>query len=395
MTERLYYEDATLLDFDARVVAAVEAPDGRPGVVLDRTAFYPTSGGQPFDTGTLGRVRVVEVIDREDGTILHVVDGEVPPGPVHGSIDGARRFDHVQQHSGQHLLSAAFERTTGARTVSFHLGTDVSTIDLDRDMPSAEIARAEAEACAVVWADRPVRTSMVDEAEAARLPLRKPPARGGRLRIVDMDGYDVSACGGTHVSRTGQVGVIVTTGTERVRGGTRVSFVCGGRALEAHRLLRDAVAGATRLVSVLPVELPGAIERLQVEARETRRSLKDLQGRLAVHEAERLAVEAEATPAGRAVVSALDGWDAVGIKTIASAIAAKPGLLAVLFSAPAPASIVVARAADVAVDCSQLLKALIGEFGGKGGGKPDLAQGGGLTGEPAAWLARTRVLLRG
>jgi alanyl-tRNA synthetase len=184
------------------------------------------------------------------------------------------------------------------------------------------------------------------------------------------------------------------SGTERVRGGTRVSFVCGGRALEAYRLLRDAVSGATRLVSVLPAELPGAVERLQTEAREARRLVKDQQLRLAVHEAETLAGSAEPVGAGRAVVAALDGWDAAGLKAIASALAAHPGLIAVLFSTPPPAAVVVARATDVTVDCGQLLRTLAAAFGAKGGGKPDLAQGGGLTGDPAAWTAMARDLLR-
>jgi alanyl-tRNA synthetase len=394
MTERLYYQDASLLEFEARVLALVEAPDGHRGVVLDRTAFYPTSGGQPFDTGVLGGRRVLDVIDREDGSILHVVEGDLMPGPVHGRIDAARRLDHVQQHSGQHLLSAAFERVVGARTVSFHLGAETSTIDLDREVTAEEAARAESDACRIVWEDHPVTIRFADEDEAAALPLRKPPARGGQLRIVDMDGYDLSACGGTHVARTGSVGMIVVSGLERVRGGSRVAFLCGGRALDGYRLLHDSVAASTRLVSVLPVELPGAVDRLQTEARELKRQVKDLQGRLASHEAAALAAAAEPHGAARIVVAALEGWDAAGLRTIASAVAARAGHAAVLLSSPSPAAIVVARAADVNLDSGAVLRTLVEAFGGKGGGRPDLAQGGGLTGTTADMLARAREILQ-
>jgi alanyl-tRNA synthetase len=396
MTERLYYHDSSLVEFDAAVVDIVDAPGGGRGVVLDRTAFYPTSGGQPHDTGTLGGVRVLDVIDRDDGTILHLVDRPVAAGPVHGSIDAARRLDHVQQHSGQHLLSAAFDRTCGARTVSFHLGAEASTIDLDREVTAREIDAAESAACDVVWADRPVTVSYVDEAGAAALALRKPPARGGRLRIVDMDGYDLSACGGTHVARTGTVGIVAVTGAERVRGGSRVSFVCGGRALRTFRMLRASVDGATRLVSVLPDALPAAVERLQTEARDLRRQLREFQAQLASHEAERLvAAESELADGLTFVAASLDGWDAAGLKAVASGIVARPGRVAVLFSAPAPAALVVARSADItSVDSAAVLRQLVAAFGGKGGGRPDLAQGGGLTGGVDEMLARARSLLR-
>ena len=392
MTKRLYYDDSYLTEFDARVLA-VENAGGRRAAVLDRTAFYPASGGQPFDTGTLGGARVVEVIDRDDGGILHVLEGELSEGPIGGRIDWARRFDHMQQHTGQHVLSAAFDRACGARTESFHLGAATSTIDLGREVTPAEIARAETEANRIVWEDRPVTIRFADAEGAAMLPLRKESGRAGRLRLVDVEGFDLSACGGTHVARTGAIGVIAIAGWERFRAGTRIEFGCGGRALAGYRALRDTMSAAFRLLSVGPGELPAAIERLQGESRDLKRRIKELQGRLAAHEAEALAARAASTAAGRLVIEAVEGWDANGLKAIAAGIAGRPGHAAVLFTTPAPSALVVARAADVPLDAAAVLGQLTARFGGKGGGRPELAQGGGLQGTPEEMAAFARSLV--
>ena len=256
-SERLYYTDAYLVEFDA-VVRDVQPQDDRWKVTLDRTAFYPTSGGQPFDTGTIGEAKVLDVFEQEDGTIGHLVDRELETNSrVRGHVDWSRRFDHMQQHTGQHLLSAAFEREAGAKTVSFHLGTSASTIDLDKELSADQIARVEDAANRVLWEDREVCVKFVTASEAAKLPLRKDPAREGELRIVEIKDYDLSACGGTHVRRTGAIGIIAISGFERFKGGLRVEFVCGGRALRAYRALeerrrreRPAAVGAARRAAV-------------------------------------------------------------------------------------------------------------------------------------------------
>jgi alanyl-tRNA synthetase len=395
VTERIYYTDPYATEFDATVVAIAPVPDNaaRHAVVLDRTAFYPTSGGQPFDTGTIGNARVVEVMDGDDDTVVHVVEGDVEVGPVRGRIDWLRRFEHMQQHTGQHVLSAAFDRLLKVRTVSFHLGTASSTIDLAREVTAGEIARVEHEANRVVWENRPVAIRFADAGEAATMPLRKESTREGVLRLVEVEEFDVSACGGTHVARTGAIGIIAVAGAEKFKGGTRLEFLCGGRALAGFHALGDSVAASVRLLSVLPAELPAAIERQQTDARELRRQVKDLQTRLAGHEASALADGATSVGSMRAVVAVLEGWDASGLKTIAAAIAARPGHVALLLSAPAPSSIVVARAPDVALDSAAILKQLTTTFGGKGGGRPELAQGGGLQGDVNAMLAAARAAI--
>jgi len=392
MTERLYYNDPYLREFDA-VVRGVSRRGDRLVVSLDRTAFYPTSGGQPFDTGTLGAFRVVEVLDENGGTIDHILgvrhvsdtgqtvpvsDTCLTPGTaIHGAIDWERRFDHMQQHTGQHVLSAAFDKLFGVRTVSFHLGAESSTIDLAREMTPAEIASAEDAANRVVWEDRPVAIRYADAEEAAALPLRKESVRGGILRLIEVEGFDLSACGGTHVARTGAIGVIAVGTWERFKGGQRIEFLCGARALARFRSQRDAIAGGVRLLSVLPEELPASIERLQSEAKEQKRSLTGLQQELAKFRADELAASAETLNEVRVVLRAVDA-DASGLKSLATAIVARPRHFVVLTSAVSPALIVVARSSDVRVAANEILSSLLKQFGGRGGGRPEFAQGGGL-----------------
>ena len=396
MTERLYYTDPYARRFEATIDRVIQR-DGRTVVFLDRTAFYPTSGGQPFDIGTLGGVRVVDVVDEDDGRVAHVLEpgGEerlIANAVVTGEIDWARRFDHMQQHTGQHVLSAAFDRLFGARTVSFHLGVDVSTIDLAREMKADEIAAAEAEANRIVWEDRPVAIRFASKEEAAALPLRKESLREGTLRLIDVDQWDLSACGGTHVARTGAIGAIAVAAWERFKGGQRVTFLCGGRALARFGAMRDSLAASVRLLSVLPQELPATIERLQADAKDSKRSISALQSELAEFRAEKLIETAEVSAVGKLVLKTIDG-DAQSLKSIAQAITTQAGLAVVLVNTALPALVVVARSGDRPINAQQLLASLIAEFGGRGGGKPDLAQGGGLNATATAILEKARALL--
>ena len=391
MTDRIYYTEPSCRSFQGSITRTGEH-NGQPMVVLDRTAFYPTSGGQPFDTGRLGSTSVLDTIDEGDD-IIHVVSAPMPVGvAVQGEIDWTRRFDHMQQHTGQHVLSAAFDRLFENRTTSFHMGVEVSTIDLAREVGASDLERAVDEANRVVWEDREVSVRFVSADEAARLPLRKEPVREGTLRLVEIKDFDLSACGGTHVHRTGAIGMIAVTNVERFRGGARVTFVCGARALRMFRHYRDAVTGAVRVLSVLPHELPGAIERAQLESRDLRKTVSRLQGLLAEHEAARMLA---ATPVGepRIVVEALDGWDAAGLKAIASALAAQGRVVVALVSVGDPTAVVIARSQDVAIDAAKTLRTLLDRFGGRGGGRPDLAQGAGLIGKVDDILAAARETL--
>ena len=396
MTNRLYYGDSHLVAFEARVVES-GVLDDRPFVVLDQSAFYPTTGGQPHDTGALGGRRVIDVVDREtDGAVVHVLDGPLDLGAqVPGTVDWARRLDHMQQHTGQHILSAAFVRLFEIQTVSFHLGTVVSTIDLAGTPGPEVIAQAEDEANRVVWQNRPVTVRFVSADEAARLPLRKEPVRGGTLRLVEVDDFDLSACGGTHVERTGAIGAIVVQAWERYKGGTRVSFVCGGRAVTQFHGLRDVVAATVRQLSIQPVELPDAVARLQGEARDLRQQARALTEQLATHEADVLVRGAEQVGGWRVICTVVEGRDAAALKSLAQAVVARPGHVVALVGASRPAVVVVARSADRTVDAAQVVKALIARFGGKGGGRAEGAQAGGLDADPQAIRLAAYDLLSG
>jgi alanyl-tRNA synthetase len=401
VTARIYYTDPSCRHFEAVVTKAFEH-DGRPAVLLDRTAFYPASGGQPFDTGHLlirdrDAVDVVETVDGGD-VVVHVLTAPVSEGiAVCGEIDWNRRFDHMQQHTGQHLLSAAFDRLFDNRTTSFHMGADTATIDLLREMSWEQISRAEDEANRVVWENREVSIRFVDpdshRSSDAPLHLRKKSTRAGILRLIEVTDCDLSACGGTHVARTGAIGMIVVAAAEKFKGGTRITFACGGRALRLLRTLRESVAGGVRALSVFPQELPSAIERMQADAKDLRRSVKRLQETLATHEAARLAEAATIVVGVHVIVEALDGWDASGLKAIASAVTTATRAVVALCSSTSPHAVVVARSASVPVDASAVLRALTERFGGRGGGKPDLAQGGGLTGGATEIGQTARALL--
>lgn len=394
MTERLYYTDSYLTEFESPVIACAPR-DGRYEVTLERTAFYPTGGGQPNDLGTLGGRAVLDVIDHEAAGVGHVLDGPLEPGAlVKGVIDWPRRFDHMQQHSGQHMLSAAFESVAHARTESFHLGTASSTIDLNKVLSPGEIAAAEDEANRIVWQDREVKLQFAAAGGDEAAGLRKESSREGTLRLIEVADFDRSACGGTHVARTGVIGMIAITGWEKFKGGTRVEFLCGHRALRRIREWRDVFSATSRVLSVLPAGLAAAIERLQGENKALGKTVREMQEQLAGHVAAALVNEGAPASNGRVVVArALDGWDANGLKAVASAAIASPGVCVAVFSAAAPALVVVASAKDAGVDASAAVKALVARFGGKGGGKPEMAQAGGLQGDVNEMVTAARELL--
>ncbi len=384
MALRLYRVDPSLRRFSARVTE-LALIDGRPAVALDQTAFYPTSGGQAFDRGALDGIDVVDVVERDDGEILHVLarPAEVAAGAVvDGEIDWPRRFDHMQQHTGQHVLSAAFVRVAGLDTLSVHMGDEVCTLDLPTPrLDPAVIERVEDAANQAIYDDLPVIAREVTAAELPAIPLRKPPTVTGLIRIVEVQGLDWSACGGTHVASTGQIGMIRVYKAEKRSNETRVYFHCGRRALLDYR---QAGAVAGELADGFRVsrrELPQAVERLRAEAQAARKALADAQDRLA--EADAVAMLRDARNAAEGAPCAIiarvfTDRDAAQLKAIAKRLTAEPGIVALLGAPGEKASLCFARSKDAAGDMGKLLRDALAVLGAKGGGSADFAQGGGV-----------------
>lgn len=368
MTERLYYNDCYLREFAARVVD--RADDGRR-VYLDRTAFYPTSGGQPFDVGTIGGVAVKEVVDEED-RIAHVLDGPLGADEVRATVDWPRRFDHMQQHTGQHLLSAVLIELFDIMTVSFHMGAGTSTIDVET--PSLDLKRLERveERCAeIIWEARAV--SIAYEDSSADLGLRKASARTGTLRIVSIDSLDKSACGGTHVRSTAEVGPILLRKLEKIRGNTRVEFVCGRRAVVQARQDFRTLTEISRIVSV-PFEETPALVLAQVEkARLLEKNLARVAAELAQREGRELYAAAVPDESGVRRASARGAIDeAMRARAQAFVAGAKAVFLAVSEN---PAAVLLAASGDSGVHAGERVKAAVTAAGGRGGGNQAIAQG--------------------
>ncbi len=374
-TERLYYRDSFLREFDAQVISC-EKDGERWKIVLDRTAFYPTSGGQPYDTGKLGEVPVIEVADVEH-KVVHYASAAIPVGPIHGVIDWPRRIEHMQQHTGQHLLSAAFIELFGFQTVSFHLGKEISTIDLDTSAVKAEhLEKAERRVNEVIFEDKPVVIRFGTAEELAEAGIRKKVEREGVLRAIEVAGFDRQPCGGTHLERTGQAGLLLIRKLERRRDQCRVEFVCGFRTLAAARSDFSILTQAASLLSCGLAEVPAVLGKLIEERRVQHGAVKRLEERLAEHEARELLASQAATGAGglRVISSALDEATPSYLGLLAAKLVAEADIVAFLASR-ASGHVVFAQAKGLQHDMGALLRDTLKQFGGKGGGAKDFAQG--------------------
>ncbi len=395
MTDRLYYADSFLQNFSARIadIREVSRADGVSvwQVALDRTAFYPTSGGQPSDTGMLTATSrsgamleapIESVEEDEQGTIWHFTRKPLSAGTeVQGVIDWPRRLDHIQQHSGQHLLSAVLMRELNAPTVSFHLGEEVSTIDLAiGSIEHHSLERIERIANELIAEDRPVTIRTVERREAEALlaagQLRKLPERSGSIRLIEIAGYDLNACGGTHVRSTGQIGGLLLRGVEKVSRGMRVSFVCGLRAAAVARHDFELLNRISGLLSIGAEGVPAVIERMRAEVKAAEKERQRLREELAGYHSARLVVE-EQRKGGLCFVSrTFADRDPEYIRLLASDLAASaPAIVALLISAENwPARLVLAKSADIDFHCGDLLREALAAHGLRGGGSAGLAQ---------------------
>jgi alanyl-tRNA synthetase len=407
MADRLYYADSFLKTFDAQVVdiRLLSRTGGETlwQVALDRTAFYPTSGGQPFDTGRLVafsrsgaalEVPVVAVEEDEAGEVWHTMTKPLAAATeVTGEIDWPRRLDHMQQHSAQHLLSAVCARELEARTVGFHLGAESSTVDLALGLKDSETTGAdslfpperqlegiERTVNELIAEDRPLCIRSVERAEAVEMlatgRLRKLPEREGAIRLIDIADYDLNACGGTHVRSTGQIGSVLLRSVERVKQALRVEFVAGLRAIAAARADYELLTRSSVSLSIGRASVPDAIGRLLSENKAAAKENQKMREELAAYHAVRLVVEDRVEDHLRVVRRSLPNYDADYIKILASnVVAAMPQTLALLASTQQePASVVMARSGDLDFNCGALLKPALADLGLRGGGSASLAQ---------------------
>jgi alanyl-tRNA synthetase len=373
-SERLYYDDSYTTRFDAHVARQGEH-EGRPAVELERTYFYPESGGQGADRGVLGGTPVVDVQADDDGRVWHVMERAVAAGRLAGEVDWARRFDYMQQHTGQHVLSAAFERVARAATVSSHLGEERSSIEVALgDAGWRTVRDVEEAANRIVWEDRPVERHWVGEDDLARFDLRKPPpaeraGSGGRIRLVEIPDWDVSACGGTHTRRTGEVGAVKVVRWEKVRGNLRFEFLCGARALSDHAWRTEALVEGARRHTLKDRDLLEHLERALAERDELRKRLADLGERLVVAEARERVGTPPRPVSDFAPRRPRDETRRFAIKCLE----AGAPWVAVATGAPDP-TVVLGRRKALALDLRTLVPALLERARGKGGGSPDLVQ---------------------
>jgi alanyl-tRNA synthetase len=388
MTERLYLSDPYLTSFRARVVELREL-EGKPAAVLDRSAFYPEGGGQPGDRGRLGAARVIDTQDLA-GVVLHVLDQAVPQGDLDAEVDWERRFDHMQQHHGQHLLSAAFDKA-GAPTVSFHLGERTCTIDLDAPLSRLDLRAAEAATNQSIWRDLPVVARDFTGEERARLPLRKEPVKGDRVVLVE--GVDASPCGGTHPRRTGEVGCVAILRAQKWGGAgsprdgrspqgaastaakARIEFACGGRVVKLLRESGETLAQAAEALKSAPADVGTAAARVAAEAQAQRKSAEALARDLAKHEAAQLRAKAGAGP----VVARVERGAGFA-RAVAQAVSADGGVALIGAVEDGRGHLCFARPKGPGPAMGDLLKQALALLGGKGGGGAEFAQG---SGDPA------------
>jgi alanyl-tRNA synthetase len=397
MTERLYYQNSFLYDFTAAVEATSELADGRRALILDRTAFYATSGGQPFDTGwidfisaddeapiALPKLRVSEVIeDESNGTILHIVENleTALPSPlrVRGFIDVERRQDHMQQHSGQHVLSAAFLNLFDAPTVSFHLGDESCTIDLEIASLSAfQLEQAERHANQIVWDDRQVLMHEATAEQARKIGVRKiPDATHETLRLIEVRGVDLCACGGTHVKTTGQIGNIQLRKVEKVKNGIRVEFVCGARALRIAHKDFHVLTETAALYSGHLWEVPAQSLKLIEAGKSAQKQQQKLLAEIAELTAHQALARTPLQDGSKIVAECFAGRDLAFIKLYAQKlVAAESNVIALIGAGQGTPALVFAQSPGGSFDAGAQLKAIVSSAGGRGGGTRDLAQGG-------------------
>ncbi len=374
-TVKLYRENAYSADFTARLLEQTRNEKGFR-VVLDRTLFYPTGGGQPCDTGWLNGIPVTDAIE-DEGVIVHVLENRLKTDTVKGRIDWERRFDHMQQHAGQHILSSCFHKTVRADTVGFHLGSRYVSIDLNRhDLTEVHIKKAEELANRTVFENIPIKTYTVKPEDLAELPLRKPPAVDTDIRIVEIEGFDYTPCGGTHPKCTGSIGLIKVIRFEKSGGNTRVEFVCGERALEDYSLKNEALGRISSLLSVRDYETVDMVEKILSDTKSLSKTVGELKTELCECQAKDMVRETSEAGGIRIIKHLFIDRPFEEVRTLASAIASQRSCIALLCTAGRKNQIIACRSENIDLDMRKPFNAVMSAVGGRGGGGSSVVQGG-------------------
>jgi alanyl-tRNA synthetase len=370
-TRRIYFADAYRTEFEARVLKRLDF-EGKPALVLDETCFYPESGGQPWDRGTLEGIDVIKVVEDNEGRIVHVLARDIAGERVKGRIDWTTRFDHMQQHSGQHILSQAFFELLRGETRSFHLGDDVSTLEIGvARIADEDVERVERRANAVVFEDREIKTYFVPEERIGEIPLRRPPKKEGLIRVVEVGGYDYSACGGTHCWKSGEIGPIKILKWERIRGNLRFEFVCGGRALRDYQMKNRVVRSLAGTFNVQDRDVPAAVDRLSSELKNAKKDIRRLEELAASYEAKEIA----AAVRGPVFQNVYRDRSLEAVRLLALNLARQADIV-VLFGAvtESRSHVVMARPDKSTFDLRELVPIVSPLINGRGGGSPSLVE---------------------
>ncbi len=379
-TKRAYLDDPFRLEFTAQITGMVTLPDGRSGILLAETYFYPTGGGQEHDTGSIGEARVMDVFIDADENIIHVVDREVRAGNLPARVDRSRRFAYMQHHSAQHLLSGAIDQLLGLETMSSKINIDSpTTIDLPTpNLSESALVPSENLANAIICEDRVIKTYTISDTEVSRIPFRRPPKVTGQIRVIEIEGFDYSACGGTHCTRTGMIGIVKVVKVERRGDKTRLYILAGDRALHLFQDYTSILRDAAQQLDTNPHALADAVARQQAALRAARQDLNELETLRLQREAQQLAAGATSTGGIRVVTASWRGRSPQQLRALAGELQNEPKLVALLAGYDgSKLSLAVASAPETGVNAGELIRRMLSGIGGRGGGDAQLAQGGG------------------
>lgn len=376
MEQKLYYYDSYKIDFIANIISK-KVVDNKNIIVLDGTYFYPTSGGQPCDTGTINGAKVLEVYEK-DGVIYHVVEGCTDGLNVHCKIDWEKRFDHMQQHSGQHLLSYVFDKMYRAETESFSIGSDFSHITVGKDgLTVDEALKVEIKVNELIYKNIPIKTYIVDENDLLKLPLRKRPKVKNNVRIVEIEGIDYSPCGGTHVKSTGEIGIIKIRKWEKAKGGVRIEFVCGFRAFYDYSFKNDYINRICNIFSVKDIDTLQSIEKLIQENKILKKELSGLKEHILLYEAKELIYKSEVYGGIHVIYEIFENRDFNDVKNLAQHVVESENCVVIFGNKTDIANIVISRSDNIDIKINEFFKDILLIMNGRGGGSSKTCQGGG------------------